>query len=136
MLTSRYNNARTGADLNETKLTPQNVNAKQFGKLFTLTVGGDVYAQPLYLPHLDIPGNGTHNVLFVVTEHDNVYAFDRRGRALNGHEMDKTVFAEELHAVKTNFFGRHFVDGRVSRTEFLDDLANAPPPITSVEDLG
>ena len=76
VLTAQYNNARTGAALNEKILTPANVNARQFGKLFTLTVDGDVYAQPLYVPDLEIPGKGRHNVLFVATENDSVYAFD------------------------------------------------------------
>ncbi len=74
--TSQYDNARTGADVHETILTPRNVNANQFGKLFALHVDGDVYAQPLYLPHVAIPGKGTHNVLFLATEYDSVYAFD------------------------------------------------------------
>jgi hypothetical protein len=74
--TSQYDNMRTGATLNEKVLTPANVNAKQFGKLGTFKVDGAVYAQPLYLPGVDIPGKGTHNVLFVATEHDSVYGFD------------------------------------------------------------
>jgi hypothetical protein len=68
--------ARTGANLKETVLTLQTVNAGGFGKLFTLRVDGDLYAQPLYLPQLSIPGKGKHNVIFLATEHDSVYAFD------------------------------------------------------------
>lgn len=79
VLTSQYDNARTGANLKETILTPQNVNSKQFGKVFTLPVDGDIYAQPLYVPNVEIPGQGKHNVLFVATEHDTVYAFDADG---------------------------------------------------------
>jgi outer membrane protein assembly factor BamB len=74
--TSQYNNFRTGATLTETILTPRNVNAREFGKLGAFKVDGVVYAQPLLIPGLEIPGKGTHDVLFVATEHDSVYAFD------------------------------------------------------------
>src|SRR5579864_6323996 len=74
--TSQYDNLRTGATLQEKILTPQNVNTKQFGKLGAFKVDGAVYAQPLYLPSVDVPGKGTHDVLFIATEHDGVYAFD------------------------------------------------------------
>ena len=79
MLTSQNDNARTSANPKETILTPANVNPKQFGKVFSLRVDGDIYAQPLYLPDVDIPGKGRHNVLYVATEHDSVYAFDAEG---------------------------------------------------------
>src|SRR5229473_828907 len=77
--TSQYDNARTGAYINEKTLTPQNVNSKQFGKIFKFPVDGDVYAQPLYAPSVEIPGKGTHNVIYIATENDSVYAFGAEG---------------------------------------------------------
>jgi len=74
--TSQYDNARTGATLNEKVLTPQNVNAQRFGKLGAFKVDGPVYAQPLFVPNVEIPSKGTHDVLYVATEHDSVFAFD------------------------------------------------------------
>ncbi|HXO04679.1 MAG TPA: hypothetical protein VN884_03495 [Candidatus Sulfotelmatobacter sp.] len=74
--TSQYDNARTGATLSEKTLTPKNVNAQRFGKLGAFKVDGAVYAQPLLVPGVDIPGKGRHDVLFIATEHDSVFAFD------------------------------------------------------------
>ena len=79
VITSQYDNARTGSNLNETTLTPRNVNAQHLGKIFTLRVDGDVYAQPLFLAGVEIRGKGRHDVLFIATEHDSVYAFDAYG---------------------------------------------------------
>ena len=78
--TGQYNRRRTGANLHETRLTPANVNSRDFGKLFSLPADGQVYAQPLYLSHLFLPGHGYRNVIFVATEGDSVYAFDAGGR--------------------------------------------------------
>ncbi|MFZ1168893.1 MAG: PQQ-binding-like beta-propeller repeat protein [Candidatus Sulfotelmatobacter sp.] len=73
-----YHNSTLRSELNssETALTPSNVNSASFGKLFTLSVDGLVDAEPLYLSAVPIPGNGTHNLVIVATEHDSVYAFD------------------------------------------------------------
>jgi Chitobiase/beta-hexosaminidase C-terminal domain/Bacterial lectin len=76
VLTWRYDNTHQGQNTQETILTPSNVNTNTFGKLFSRTVDGEVYAQPLYVGNLALPGLGTHNVIFIADEHDSVYAFD------------------------------------------------------------
>jgi Immunoglobulin domain/PQQ-like domain len=75
VITYHYDNGRSGQNLNETILTPANVNATQFGKKGEFTVDGKVDAQPLYLSQVAINGQ-MKNVLYVATEHGSVYAFD------------------------------------------------------------
>ena len=71
-----HNNAsRNGVNSREYALTPSNVAADTFGKLFSCPVDGAIYAQPLWVPNLMISGR-QHNVIFVATEHDSLYAFD------------------------------------------------------------
>ena len=76
VLTAHNDIGRTGQNLNEMILTPSNVNPSQFGKLFSHPVNGLVNAQPLYVSQVAVPGKGTHNVVYVVTSGDVVYAFD------------------------------------------------------------
>jgi hypothetical protein len=75
VLTGQYNRSRTGANLQETTLTPSNVSAGTFGLLFAQPVDADIFAQPLYVPNLTING-AVHNVAFVATLRNSVYAFD------------------------------------------------------------
>jgi len=67
--------ARDGANEDEYALSPSNINGSSFGKLFSCTVDGAVYAQPLWVAALEVKGT-IHNVVFVATEHDSLYAFD------------------------------------------------------------
>jgi hypothetical protein len=66
---------RTGADVKEYALTPANVNGTSFGKLFSCTADGAIYAQPLWVANVTVGGT-KHNVVFVATAHDGLFAFD------------------------------------------------------------
>lgn len=76
VFTGGYGNSRTNANLTETVLTPSAVKPGTFGKRFSLPVDGQIYAQPLYVRGVAIPDHGSHNVVFVATMHNTVYAFD------------------------------------------------------------
>ena len=73
--TYHFNNARDGLNAQETILTLSNVNSAQFGKIGFDTADGLVDAEPLFLANVTAGGK-LRNVLYVVTEHDSVYAFD------------------------------------------------------------
>jgi uncharacterized protein (TIGR03382 family) len=76
VLTQHNDVARTGAYLTETTLNTSNVASATFGKLFSRPVDDEIYAQPLYVPDVTLPGAGVHDVVYVATVADSVYAFD------------------------------------------------------------
>ena len=76
VLTWHNDVGRTGQNLSEAILTPALVNSTNFGLIKNLKVDGKVDAQPLYVSALTLSGLGTHNILYVATEHDSVYAVD------------------------------------------------------------
>jgi hypothetical protein len=76
MYTQHVDMARSGVNSKETILTPANVNMAKFGKLWAQPVDGYLYTQPLYVPKVTIPGKGMHNVIYIATMNDTVYALD------------------------------------------------------------
>jgi hypothetical protein len=76
VVTYQYDNTRVGSNLQEKTLTPRTISSTRFGRLFRQPVDGTIYGQPLYLSKVKIKGKHVHNVVYVSTEHDSVYAFD------------------------------------------------------------
>src|SRR5271166_5748377 len=100
VVTYHNDNARTGRYLNEILLTPADLNAGLFRKRYFLPVDGTVYAQPLYLSRVKIAGKGFHNVLFVATSHDSLYAFDADDES-NSQPLWQVSFLDAAHGVTT-----------------------------------
>ena len=76
VLTQHNDNTRSGLNPNETRLTPANVNVSSFGKLFTQSVDGVIAGQPLYASQVLMNDGNVHNVVYVATQNNSVYAFD------------------------------------------------------------
>lgn len=102
VLTHHNDHFRTGLNASETILKPSNVNVATFGKLFTQPVDGEVYAQPLIMSGVAIPGKGTHDVVFIATEHDSVYAFDADDAVEgNAEPLWHRSFIDPAHGITT-----------------------------------
>ena len=118
--TYHNNNFRTGANTNETVLTPANVNSATFGKLFSYAVDGYVYAQPLYVPNVSIPGRGLHNVFFVATEHNTVYAWDADSAGAAGGLLWKTNLGVPAVTTIAGVFTNKNFGARYNNNSFTD----------------
>jgi hypothetical protein len=100
--TYHNDNARSGQNLSETSLSPSSVNSTGFGKLFSMPVDGYIYGQPLYVPNVNITGKGIHNAVYVVTEHDSVFAFDADSNAgANSQPLWQVSFINPAKGITT-----------------------------------
>lgn len=102
-VTSYHNdNGRTGQNLAEPYLSPSNVHSATFGKLFSQPVDGLIYGQPLYVAGMNIPNKGIHNVVYVVTEHDSIFAFDAdNNRGANSQPLWQVSFINPANGITT-----------------------------------
>ncbi len=142
VLQYRNDNGNAGQNLSETVLTPSNVNPTDFGKLYSYPVDGYVYAQPLYMANLAIPGAGTHNVVFVATEHDSVYAFDANGNVgTSGTPLWHDSFIDEAAGITTlspsDVFGFTNITPEVgiTATPVIDQATGALYVVTKTKEI-
>jgi hypothetical protein len=137
VVTQHSDNARSGLNANETILTPVNINMTAnpngFGKLFSYSVDGWVYAQPLYLPGVTMgagtPQAGTtHNVLFIATEHDSIYAFDADSNAgANANPLWHITLLDAAHGASSG--ATTVPNGDVSTGDIVPEIGITGTPV-------
>src|ERR1051326_864050 len=108
LLTYHNDFGRTGQNTNETLLTPANVSMNSFGQIFAYPVDGFIYAQPLYVAGLNVPGQGARNVVFVATQHNSVYAVDADSNAGPNGGVIWQVNLGTSAATPNNDFGNRY----------------------------
>jgi hypothetical protein len=133
VVTQHNDISRSGANVGETILTPANVNTATFGKIFTFPVDGRIYAQPLYLPGLTM-GAGTpqagskHNVVFVATEHDSIYAFDAdTSTGANGNPLWQITLLDAAHGAASG--ATSVPNGDVSTGDIVPEIGITGTPV-------
>src|SRR5579862_1148162 len=117
-----YDPGLSGANLTETTLNTTNVNPTTFGLVYALPVDDRIYAQPLYVPQVAIPGQGTHNVVYVATMSDTLYAFDAD---VSGAPLWSVNFASSVGATPVAFANFAF-DGN---TNIVGNLGILSTPV-------
>jgi hypothetical protein len=117
--THKYDNTRQGANLSETILTPQNVNSTTFGKLTTFNTDGYIFGQPLIAPGVTVNG-AKHNVVYVATEHDSVYAFDADGASTAPLWKVNLLVNGEIPTPQADVGGTIFPEIGITSTPVID----------------
>jgi hypothetical protein len=144
VVTQHNDNARSGANLLEIKLTTANVNTTKFGKLFARSVDDEVYAQVLYVPNLTFSNKGMHNAIFVATMSDTVYAFDADDPA-QATPLWQTSFVDPMSgivALTRNDVGQacgtyNDIDGNIGiiTTPVIDQASSSLYVLARVKDM-
>ncbi len=133
--TYHNDNRRSGLNTNETILNLSNVNSNTFGKLFSYAVDGFVYAQPLYLPGVEIPGRGSRNLLLIATEHNTVYAFDADNAGASGGLIWKTNLGPAAVTTIAGVYTNKNFGTRYNNNAFTDIVPEVGITGTPVIDL-